>query len=282
MSNSHDAPGGSTPPPHSDSSEVTGEAVSEATHRDAADQSLIESWLKSSKRGGENLDLRPGLSIVNTSKSQIIKDIHTVWDQSKFSITRQPVLIGVLKDQSRFDTAIVPQAVSLEIKSPRSHYSVPQEFSQFKEAIQRIINHEHVMNQYADMYYAYLTIDQRWIAETLKTEEKLSAKQALILSPQTAEIQPKTQIDHAYVVSNRLPLSFYVQPFDLNRLDPETESMTSEIRKQAIETRTLTPNAYEIYLIDAYNVYRATQARENCFRTFLKVEYTVRKRDIEE
>jgi hypothetical protein len=73
---------------------------------------------------------------------------------------------------------------------------------------------------------------------------------------QGTRVTPKVTIDHSYVVSNVLPTVFYLQQFNLNKLNPASDNYFLELDKQAQSSSEWRPKAFEIVLFDAYTVDR--------------------------
>jgi hypothetical protein len=212
----------------------------------------------------------------------ILECVDTVWDLDRFLTPRRPVSLGVLDDA---ETAVfaAPEAVrvlDLPIQMPdEATARLPRALQQFAGVIQRILDVEAAVNPRPREYYAYLTIDQRWVAPgTLHREAPCHVD-----GFQGARWQPKCRINHSYTVSDLLPTAYYVQPFDLRALDEAKHDFFWEMNAQVADTNEAhryQPLPREITLMDAYSVHRGVEndRAEPVFRTWLRLSFEERRR----
>lgn len=158
------------------------------------------------------------IEIPSIESNPILSDLNTVWDINKFLISRKPVSLGKLNSSQLqvFSTPGVARTLDMPIKFPGSNFRIPSSLLQFKEVIQLVANYEASINKECfDEYYCYLTVDQGWVKpETLQREAPCHVD-----GFQGAKYNPKTKINHTYVVGDSIPTTYYIQPFDLRALD---------------------------------------------------------------
>jgi hypothetical protein len=215
-----------------------------------------------------------------TSLSQdsiILHELHSVWDIAKFNIPRTPLAIGDVSDRTPFERQVL-RVLDMPIKLAGSNeYKIPDEITPFLGTIQQIINYEHsiLTPEQLRSYHAYITIDQSYV-EAGSFQRKPGAH---VDGFQGARIHPKTIINHSYVVSNGTPTLYYSHAFNFSPLDERIHDCFLEMDIQANNANSMNTNHYTIYLMDAYNVHRATAATVKCFRTFLRISYDVKMFD---
>lgn len=214
--------------------------------------------------------------------SPILEGIHTVFDVAQFKRPRTPVSLGVLdaRELAVFAREGAVRILDMPIKMPNvGEYRVPRALAQFAPTVQRIVDFEHRQNPHHADYFAYLTIDQRWVAPgTLHREAPCHVD-----GFQGARWQPKCRTNHSYTVSDLLPTAYYVQPFDLDRLDETKHDFFWEMNAIVADTdeaHRWQPQPAEITLMDCYTVHRGVEndSAEPVFRTWLRLSFEERRR----
>lgn len=236
-------------------------------------------------------NLTPGISftpagpITNLSDQDhtkpIFDDLATKWDLQKFKTIRKPYDLnqGIPFDAdfcNKFSKEGAINVLDLPIKFPGSDFRVPLELLQFDTVIRRIASFEkQINNDCYDEFYCYATVDQRPVkAGTLQREAPCHVD-----GFQGSKWKPKVKINHTYVISDKLPTTYYVQPFNFDALDEAKHNFFWEMNRQVALTNSefaWQPKPYELNLIDAYTVHRGTPAEEACFRTWLRLSFEVR------
>lgn len=219
--------------------------------------------------------------VPSKEESPIIADLNTVWDINKFLTPRKPVSLGKLTPEQLkvFATPGVARTLDMPIKFPGSNFRIPQSLLQFKEVIELVANYEATINDKCfDEYYCYMTVDQGWVKpDTLQREAPCHVD-----GFQGARYNPKTKINHTYVVGDSIPTTYYLQPFDLRALDEAKHNFFWEMNNIVAKTKSehaWTPENGEINMIDAYTVHRGSEAQELTFRTWIRLSFEVRKFD---
>jgi hypothetical protein len=228
-----------------------------------------------SREGGIALRPRPRSAAVRGSDTDkpVLRDLGRVWDVSRFETGRAPIELGELEDRSAFSEPRGINVLDLPIKMAGSEddYRLPKELEPFREAIQRIIDAEHSLHPPGELakYYAYLTIDQGFVEKG-----RYQRRPGLHVDGfQGKSIEPKTEVNHSYVVSNRTPTVYFTHPFDFSHLEDGRHDFFLEMDRQADEGRTLRTRPYRIYLMDGYSVHRAEKAARAGHRTFLRLSF---------
>jgi hypothetical protein len=138
------------------------------------------------------------------AESHVIKDLNTVWDIDKFLIPRKPVTVcHVSKDQLKeFSTPGVARTLDMPIKFPGSPFRVPNSLKQFRQVIEIVAAYEALVNKECyDEYYCYMTVDQGFVEpDTLQREAPCHVD-----GFQGARWNPKTKINHTYVIGDSVP-----------------------------------------------------------------------------
>jgi len=219
---------------------------------------------------------------LDCSDSPVLADIDTPFDLSRFTAPRKPVSLGHIRGHE-LETFHKPGAVRLldmPIKMPGiAEVRLPRAMSQFASVLQRILDVEcHVNPAHLD-YFAYLTIDQRYVAPgTLHREAPCHVD-----GFQGARWSPKARGNHSYTVSDVLPTGYYVQPFDFDKLDERVHDFFWEMNAQVADTdeaHRWQPDSAEITLMDCYCVHRGVENDTGApvFRTWLRLSFEERRR----
>jgi hypothetical protein len=214
--------------------------------------------------------------------SPILRCLNTTWNVEEFKRPRRPVSLGVLgaDELAVFARPEAVRVLDMPIKMPGcSEYRIPRPLAQFAGVIQRIADVEHAINAEHGDYYAYLTIDQRWVEPgTLHREAPCHVD-----GFQGARWNPKCRVNHSYTVSDLLPTAYYIQPFDFSGLDEKVHDFFWEMNAQVADTNEIhrwQPKPAELTLMDCYCVHRGVEndGQSRVFRTWLRLSYEERRR----
>jgi len=212
----------------------------------------------------------------------VITTLSSTWDLAQFMTARKPVSLGLLEGDDLVDFARdgAVRLLDMPIKMPDlAEYRLPRALRQFARTIQRIADYEHAVNPRHAEYFAYLTIDQRWVEPgTLMREAPCHVD-----GFQGARWNPKCLTNHTYTVSDVLPTAYYVQPFDFTGLDETKHDYFWEMNAQVADTNEAhrwQPRSAEITLMDCYCVHRGVEndTPDRMFRTWLRVSFEERRR----
>jgi len=216
--------------------------------------------------------------VVVPAESHVIKDLNTIWDINKFLIPRKPVTVCHLnkKQLKEFSTPGVARTLDMPIKFPGSPFRIPNSLKQFRHVIEIVAAYESLVNKDCyDEYYCYLTVDQGFVEPGNLQREAPCHVDGF----QGARWNPKTKINHTYVIADCVPTTYYVQPFDLRHLDEAVHNFFWEMNNIVAKTKSAhawQPEAGELSLMDAYCVHRGTEAQVRTFRTWVRLSFEVR------
>jgi len=219
--------------------------------------------------------------VIIPSDEPVIQTLNTVFDLANFKVPRKPVSLGILPPHARKLMSAklgAPRTLDLPIKFPGSNFRVPRELAQFVPVIKRAANFEAAVNARCyDEYYCYLTIDQGIIKPGRLQREAPCHVDGF----QGARWRPKRRCNHTYTVRDRLPTSYYVQPFDFDLLDEAVHNFFWEMNYQVAQTNSAhvwQPQEYELTLMDCFCVHRGTVSveKEELWGTFVRISFEER------
>jgi hypothetical protein len=210
----------------------------------------------------------------------VLRGLHGLFDLGEFERPRKPVSVGRLEGEalSTFARPGATRILDMPIKFPDGDdYRLPRALAQFEGTLATIIDFEHAHNPHHADYFAYLTVDQRWVeAESLHREAPCHVD-----GFQGARWSPKCHTNHSYTVSDVLPTAYYPQAFDFSGLDERVHDYFWEMNAQVAdqdEASRWQPLPAEITLMDCYCVHRGVEAESRTFRTWLRLSFEERRR----
>lgn len=226
------------------------------------------------------LHARPERARGASGDEPVLRGLHRVFDLQEFTRPRRPVSLGLVEGEELavFARPGATRVLDMPIKLPdQDDYRLPRALAQFEGVVARIIDFEHAHNPHHREYFAYLTIDQRWVlAESLHREAPCHVD-----GFQGARWQPKCRTNHSYTVSDVLPTAYYPQVFDFSGLDERVHDFFWEMNAQVADQREASrwqPAPGELTLMDCYCVHRGVEATERTFRTWLRLSFEERRR----
>ncbi len=232
--------------------------------------------LREAKLGGEGYVLTPGEAAAPNRNAPIYLSLLKPWDLKHLLISHKPVKIGEVEDKAAF-SGPVTSVLNMPIKMPDSDIRVPKELAQFREFLQKVIDHEKAVNPKMSEFYMYLTVDQNAVKKG-NTHRRPGVH---IDGVQGARYKVKIPPEHLYSASDRLGTVFYDQTFDLTQLDPAKQHVHAELERQADEANARATPDFDIAFWDSYSVHRADVAKEDFVRTFIRVEFSMKQYDSE-
>lgn len=202
-------------------------------------------------------------------KEPVIETINTTWNKSEFKRVHTPVTIGRIDDQNTFSNQKVPRCLHLPIQLPGSDIRIPNEYQHFTNILQRIFDFEISINPNWKNSYAYLSVDQGFVARA--NSQRVPGPHVDGI-PRDRDNPEKQLIDHAYLATDEVPPMFYIQQFDMTPYDPKIHHFFAIFRALSDESRTITVKPYDIVLMNAYSVHTPTQTQKDVNRTFMRLE----------
>ncbi|MBI3553352.1 MAG: hypothetical protein HY077_12730 [Elusimicrobia bacterium] len=240
----------------------------------SARERSLRTDLRPTSLSGKGFTLEPKVVAVADRSSPIYESILEPWSLSHLLVPHKPVTIGEIEDRTAFSMP-TPSVLNMPIKMRGTGYRVPEELAQFREFLQKVIDHEDAVNPESDQFYAYLTVDQHTV-EQGSTHRRPGVH---IDGVQGARYPVKLPPEHLYSASDMLGTVFYDQSFDLTGLDPARQHVHAELERQAKEENARPVPDYQIAFWDSYSVHRADVAPKPLHRTFIRVEFSRKKYD---
>jgi O-acetyl-ADP-ribose deacetylase (regulator of RNase III) len=232
--------------------------------------------LREAKLSKDGFDLTPRPATVENRGSPIYGSLLKPWDLKHLLKSHKPVKIGAVEDRKAFSSPVT-SVLNMPVKLPGGVVRAPVELAQFREFLQKVIDHEKAVNPDFDEYYMYFTVDQH----PVKAGTTHRRPGVHIDGVQGARYKVKLPPEHLYSASDGLGTVFYDQVFDLTGLDPAKQHVHAELERQADERNARAVPDFDIAFWDSYSVHRADLAKEDLMRTFVRVEFSKKKYDSE-
>jgi hypothetical protein len=222
----------------------------------------------------EGIVLQPREIEVVRVSSPIFAHMHQPWNPVFYQIPRTAILIGTVIDPEDFSKEGPPEinVNNMVVKLPRSDkFYIPPALTQFRNTIQQIIDYEYAINPTAKDYYSYVTIRQGWV----KAGKTQSHPSIHVDGLQGAKYPQKLLPGQSYFVADSLPTRFFNQPFNFSAYSVDEYDYRTLMALQArLDQSYLMDQPYGIYLLDPYMVHQPTAAKQDTFRTFLRLQFT--------
>jgi len=197
------------------------------------------------------------------------REIDKYWDVSQFDQAHYPVPIGSVEDKAAFQKIGIPRCSHLPVKMIGEDFRIPNEYANFSDLLLRIANTEKILNPNYGQYYAYLTIDQRFVPKG----NSQRIKGAHVDGIPRNRVNPNSQeIDHCYIVSDMLPTKYYIHSFPQMKQCSLLEHDFCEVFDHVKdESKTMITEPFVIYLMNAYSVHSAIDSNRDVIRTFFAI-----------
>jgi hypothetical protein len=221
---------------------------------------------------GKGFTMRPSEKpmSVDTSKSPIYRTMLKPWDLMNMTDVHAPLKLGELQNKSAFSQKTV-SVLNMPIKfAGNGEFRIPAELEQFREFLQKMIDHEAAINPDLNDFYAYITVDQ----SPVKKGNSHRRGGIHIDGVQGARYPVKLPPEHTYSASDTVGTVFYPQSFDMNGLDPAKHHVHAELERQAKPENRLVTDDYGIYFWDSYSAHESNISDRDTERTFLRIEFS--------
>lgn len=201
------------------------------------------------------------------------EDINQVWNPERFNLTRNPHVIGSIKQKEDF-LKDIRSVLDMPIKIPNSDILIPKDIDtpSIREIVDKALAFEQTINPNWGNYYTYLTIHHSFVKAN-STQRRAGAH---IDGMQGVCYKEKLPVCHSYLVSNTTPTCFFNHPFPSN-LDEATQNWFYEFDKVKDYTKASYSKPFEINLMTAYSVHESTFAKEDTVRTFVRIEFSLKE-----
>jgi len=218
-----------------------------------------------------------GRSILESPTARVVD---TTWDPEQYDKVHSPVQIGRVNEKFSFQKLGQPRCSHLPIKmAGDNEYRIPTEYSGFKDVLTQIVSTETALNPSIIQYYAYLTVDQRFVPKGNSQRIKGAHVDGI---PRNRDNPRSQRIDHSYIVCDCLPTKFFLHEFPQMKLcDLNKHNFFMIFDRFKDDSRSLIIDPFNIYLMNAYSVHSAINSERDVIRTFLRLEFSTLKFDRE-
>jgi hypothetical protein len=204
-----------------------------------------------------------------------LDDISNIFNPERFDIERRPLHVGNL--ENRFTQ--LPSCLDMLIKYPGQGIVLPEPWSEDKavaDFISKSVEHEtRFLPGWHETHYLYLTVDQRHVPAN-KTHRNAGWH---FDGMQGTRYPRKLQACHAYICSDNLGTEFSTHAIEAMSLDERTDNWFDKLGEKSIVDKTVTMAPGEILAMSAYQMHRSPVAQQDTFRTFLRMDVTVKQFD---
>lgn len=226
---------------------------------------------------------RDGIAVPHVADDVLIRDLNVPFSMDRYKVPRRPLNCGVLDGWEK-SVFVAPSdarnVLDMPIKFPGSDFRLPAEYAQWSSVVQRVADAEWALNRRCyDEYYCYMTLRREHVAKGGQGHYAPCHVDGF----QGARWTPKVRSNHTYTVTNALPTTYFVQPFDFSALDVSKHDVFWEMNRQVALTNSAHAwNDYpdfSLMLMDAYCVHIAMDAPEDTDRVWLRFSFEVRQFD---
>src|SRR3989344_3102009 len=211
------------------------------------------------------------------------------WDIRRFSEGNHlPVKLGDIANRTEFSEQCGIRVLDMPIYIPGQGWAIPENLSQFKEAIEMAAIHEAVVNPDIDDYYVYITVDQKtvvpgktqrragWHSDAYITDE--TGRQLDVKAENAVDIkrQDGRLVDRTYIASDGLPTWFLPGPFPIEGDPQDCDQVLNNFDKMAEGQEPITYPSYMLSVLDPYDVHTSAPnlTGEEVKRTFIKISFS--------
>eukprot|EP01090_Pellita_catalonica_P022881 TRINITY_DN9073_c0_g1_i1.p1 TRINITY_DN9073_c0_g1~~TRINITY_DN9073_c0_g1_i1.p1 ORF type:complete len:303 (-),score=17.20 TRINITY_DN9073_c0_g1_i1:433-1341(-) len=204
------------------------------------------------------------------------KNLNKPFSYSAFNDRRDPPLsIGFVPDRSSFEQDGLPSIQDMVIKlSKQKQYILPAQLAQLQSVIQLIVDFWVANNPLHDDYNCYLTASQGSVPNGCYQRRAGIHCDGF----QSSSITPKQPGDYIFLVSNILPTEYFVQRFNTENLNPDTDNFFQFFSQNLTADRLHCQKPWEICMLDPYVLHESPQNNlgKSVNRTFLKIVFSQR------
>lgn len=222
-------------------------------------------------------------TVAHAPDDVLVRELNVPFSMDRYLVPRRPLNCGVLNRDERERFVAKSDArnvLDMPIKFPGSDFRLPMEYAQWAPVVQRVADAEWALNKRCyDEYYCYFTLRR----ERVPKGGQGHYAPCHVDGFQGARWNPKVRTNHTYTITNALPTTYFIQPFDFSKLDVAKHDVFWEMNRQVAQTNSAFAwAAYEdfsLMLMDAYCVHIATDAPEETERVWLRLSFEVRQFD---
>ncbi len=167
--------------------------------------------------------------------------------------------------------------LDLPIKLPSGAFCLPDvhnnTISVLKALLIVVLNKEKQINPNWQNYYCYLTTNQGYVGAGQSQRNGGAHFDGM----QGVRYEEKLPVCHQYLISSCNPTIYYPHTFNFDRLDDNKHNFFTECDKQKQLDKAFTAKSNCLYLQTAYCVHESPPAKEDCFRSFIRIEFSLKK-----
>ncbi len=205
----------------------------------------------------------------------LLSDILKTWDISRFKLARKPKLVRSYK--TNLNNLSIPNFLDMPIKLPKENFVLPNVDSRFEFFLANlmldIIKVEVKVNPNWNNYYCYLTCNQGEV----KAGKSQRNGGAHFDGMQGARYKEKFPVCHQYLISSNNPTIYYPHGFNFDNLDCNKHNFFLECDRQKRPDKAFYAKPNALYLQSCYCVHESPIVKEDCFRSFIRVEFSLKK-----
>jgi len=210
--------------------------------------------------------------------------VDELFDMDNFAKKRDcPISLGYLENPDLFTQQCkIPAAEDMLIKCKGSEkYLLPNELSQFSEAVQKAVNCFHSITPRANDYYCYLSvITMETPPGSYQSFKTIHADGLLGSKHLDANGKFTKKVPIFFSVASVFPTEFFVQSIDVSRLSTDVHDY-SKFFNAKVDVDAWSPKPFEMVMWDGYTLHRSARndSSSPVKRTFLRIEYSDRLYD---
>ncbi len=203
-----------------------------------------------------------------------------LWDIRFYNQENLPIVIGTLKNKKSFSSKYKKKGLrflDLPIHMPDQGWKIPDHLIQFKEVIQRAVQHERVINpNFEKDHYVYITVDQGTVKPHL-SQRRAGWHGDSYRKINSLKKDVTISTDNIYVVADCCPTLFLKGPFPIEDVNPEdVDAVTKRFADIGKDKKPIMYPAFTVLKMDPYCVHDAgiNDSDKPVFRTFVKISFS--------
>ena len=205
------------------------------------------------------------------------KEILGKWNPKNFGKENIPEIVGEIDNKKIFSNPGKVSVLDMLVKLPNGDIKIPFKDKSINEIVDRVIKHEKEINPNWENYYMYLTLHQSFV----KKGDSQRRGGAHFDGMQGSNYKDKLPICHSYIISDEVPTVFHTNPFDTSDLT-DKDNWFKKLSKQVDDDYNYNIKPYTIYFMTAYHLHSAMPTDKDTFRTFVRIEFSLKKFDRED
>lgn len=202
------------------------------------------------------------------------------WDIRNYERRNVPMVVGHVTGREEFSRQRGDRVQDMCVKMPGQGWGLAPDFeAAYGEALRIAVEAERAVNEdfraHEDMYYAYITVDQR-LVQPHRTQRRQGFHGDAFLTPENADLSGPVLTQNTYLVCDVLPTEFKAGPFKIDDVYPDDAACLARMDEQAAEMPTVLMPAYAVIRITPYHVHSPAVNHSDLplERTFVKITFS--------